>query len=1422
MSLKKNIIYLYFKGKHLITSKSQYQYNHGQYLYFADLNLPQAFEVHFSNKDRGESKTQIGSDRLVEIPDEYFWNGALQIYAWVYLHDGTDDGETIYEVRIPLIKRAKPTDEEPLPVQQSAIDKAIAELNNAVDITNENADKTNADKTQVATIKEEVVTLKEEIDSTANTVSQNAQSAKESADASEQSAQNSAEFENDAHNYADEAKGYAQNAFESKNTASQKAQVATDASAEAKDFRDEAETFKNEAEQAKQNIVDYRNETKGYRDETLTAKNDVQTIKGDVQSLKTQIDKTATDVATNASDAKSSADLSYRSAISADNASLSASQFADEASDFADSANQSASQAEQYKNQSATNVTHYPKVVDGYWYVWDASKNEYVNTNVDARGIKGDKGDIGIGIENTVLNSDYTLTITFTDGTSYTTPSIRGEKGIKGDVGNGIASTVLNNDYTLTITFTDGTKYITPSIRGEKGEKGEPATDMEIHICSASEYDAETRIPTITSPDDKTFYLVPTEDGTSPDLFTEWVYVNNAWEMFGSMKIDLSGYLTDVKVNDTSIVENGVANIPIAGANSLGLMKVGSGLIVSSSGVVKTFPSDNNLNKIGTNNERSITPFTQHSSTFYGLAKAAGHDEKDSTLPLGQYSDEAKSSIQDMLDIPSNSELKEIKDSKADVIVESASGDIASFMTPAETNIKSLKVHFSPKQLGEGDPSPENVREIEGWDGVEINQYNPDFKIIPEVGTATNLGVTWTVSDDGIVTANGTPTSWSTCSVGYINVNGNETIKGFIYGSLNNITFNAPTLYNSKNETITWERNDNALHSGLDLSKYTDVKKVRIVLKRSTNNISMSGSCYVVIKKQENINKPFKTDFSFDWSSDVGTVYGGYVDLISGELVQKYGRKTFIGNEDENFSYHKTGDLRGIERHTFHTTSLDKIIKKLTTLSSFVNNSFPINNATSANDLIYYVGTPTKEVAFYINSSLCEPTVESFSNWLSENPIDFVYQLETPITHQLTPTQLSSFIGQNNFWSNADYVEIEYELKETEDIQKVRKKIILNQPHIETVEDDLVNFTTNMKAPLKECKVYFEPIQEGEGDPSPDNVRNITGWDGVNVYSSDEITLFNSFSATTGRTSSGINNNKRVTTNSYGTTINRTDSEGIKTELIITQTVADSTKERFQNGYISLFPNTDKLIVGNTYYFDADIEIISNPLNKLPEMMLTDDANNRWTITINDGKLHEALTWKERPTVYQYPFIEFYCNGCSFKLKNMVIIPSREVKTINWIDQTGTVYGGYVDLVKGELVAEWEMAQGRWGDIKSSTAVSSTGYYTGKFNYSNTIKISHYQSSYYKNSICNITNTILWQTGEKIPEHFYCGNNSNTNKGEAYIFGNYNDDITIQIIAKLAEPIHYSLTPQQLLTLKGTNNIWSNSNGQTEVKFWTH
>ena len=77
-----------------------------------------------------------------------------------------------------------------------------------------------------------------------------------------------------------------------------------------------------------------------------------------------------------------------------------------------------------------------------------------------ASSTPGQKGDTGNGIKSTVMNDDYTLTIEFTDGTSYTTPSIQGEKGetgskgAKGDKGDTGAQGIQG-------------------IQGEKGEKGE-------------------------------------------------------------------------------------------------------------------------------------------------------------------------------------------------------------------------------------------------------------------------------------------------------------------------------------------------------------------------------------------------------------------------------------------------------------------------------------------------------------------------------------------------------------------------------------------------------------------------------------------------------------------------------------------------------------------------------------------------------------------------------------------------------------------------------------------------------------------------------------------------------------------------------------------------------------------------------------
>jgi len=62
-------------------------------------------------------------------------------------------------------------------------------------------------------------------------------------------------------------------------------------------------------------------------------------------------------------------------------------------------------------------------------------------------------------------------------------------------------------------------------------------------------------------------------------------------------------------------------------------------------------------------------------------------------------------------------------DTKAPVILETASGAIASFDDGADgMPVKKLVAQIEPVQEGTGDPSPDNVRPISGWTGAEIEQ----------------------------------------------------------------------------------------------------------------------------------------------------------------------------------------------------------------------------------------------------------------------------------------------------------------------------------------------------------------------------------------------------------------------------------------------------------------------------------------------------------------------------------------------------------------------------------------------------------------------------------------------------------------------------------------------------------------------------
>lgn len=223
--MRGNTITMHLARGRVSQTGSLFQYDYGQKLIFAGVELPQAYEVHFSNQPQGSCKTMIGDATGVEIPDEYLLSGE-NIHVFVYLHDGADDGETEYHGVVSVQKRGKATDQPPTPVQQSEIDQAIAALNVAVEQTAQDVIDTNAAKVAAETAQEKA--------ETAQTAAETAQEKAETAQEAAETAQGKAE---DAQEAAERAQGLAEDARDA-----------------AQGYASDANTDANRAEQAANNL----------------------------------------------------------------------------------------------------------------------------------------------------------------------------------------------------------------------------------------------------------------------------------------------------------------------------------------------------------------------------------------------------------------------------------------------------------------------------------------------------------------------------------------------------------------------------------------------------------------------------------------------------------------------------------------------------------------------------------------------------------------------------------------------------------------------------------------------------------------------------------------------------------------------------------------------------------------------------------------------------------------------------------------------------------------------------------------------------------------------------------------------------------------------------------------------------------------
>jgi hypothetical protein len=185
-------------------------------------------------------------------------------------------------------------------------------------------------------------------------------------------------------------------------------------------------------------------------------------------------------------------------------------------------------ETEQAAERAEEAVEHYPRINNGVWEVWDVQAGVYVSTGVQAQGPQGIPGEQGEPGEPGPQGETGPQGEPGADGTTFT-PSVSAEGVLSWTNDGG-----LPNPQSINI-------------------KGPPGSSFAVHICSAQEYDATTRVPTIVIPDTSTFYLVPAADGSTGNMYLEWIYANGAWEKIGNVSVDLSNY--QLKITATGLLK---------------------------------------------------------------------------------------------------------------------------------------------------------------------------------------------------------------------------------------------------------------------------------------------------------------------------------------------------------------------------------------------------------------------------------------------------------------------------------------------------------------------------------------------------------------------------------------------------------------------------------------------------------------------------------------------------------------------------------------------------------------------------------------------------------------------------------------------------------------------------------------------------
>lgn len=359
-------------------------------------------------------------------------------------------------------------------------------------------------------------------------------------------------------------------------------------------------------------------------------------------------------------------------------------------------------------------------------------------------------------------------------------------------------------------------------------------------------------------------------------------------------------------------------------------------------------------------------------------------------------------------------DLRNRVDDRAPIIIDSKSGNPVAISDGVPgLKLYDAKVSFAPRQEGTGDPSPTNIRPIIGWDGVQI--VNGGENVLP-LGDVYEEG--WTDTVDGLT---------ASYSNGVFSITGNHTISGWTNFTKETVWSSNPIILPPGTYTPA---NQLCIRCSIDGGEFankstTFTAKTNVVVRGFYIAVQGEGekSLSVPLIMSPGSTRPTEyvpyretAVYPVSWQTEVGTIYGGELDVVTGLLTitHAYAELTAGGkNSSGTYFYTTVGELHIPDIKATSEGLVCNRLKRSMNVSAQEN--IP-SVAVYANGIIRW-----RDADEYMSM-----TASEYNTAVASDKVKIAYEIKEPYTVQLSTIQIALVEGTNNIWTDADTAEIAY------------------------------------------------------------------------------------------------------------------------------------------------------------------------------------------------------------------------------------------------------------------------------------------------------------------------------------------------------------------------------------------------------------